>query len=74
MLSCRTGHSRLRHFLDDFGECCFGRFVSWFAFLHIVNNVTGANRAQANLEQAQHHLTWYSNRRGGYYLLLFQVF
>src|ERR1019366_6674989 len=28
LLSCRRSHTRLRHFLDDFGECRFGRLMS----------------------------------------------
>src|ERR1039457_3553896 len=30
LLSCRRSHSRLRHFLDDFGECRFGRLLLCF--------------------------------------------
>src|ERR1035438_7717142 len=34
LLSCRRSHSRLRHFLDDFGECRFGRLLLCFPLTH----------------------------------------
>ena len=34
LLSCRRSHSRLRHFLDDFGECRFGRLLFCFPLTH----------------------------------------
>ena len=34
LLSCRLSHSRLRHFLDDFGECRFSGLFLGFLFTH----------------------------------------
>jgi hypothetical protein len=34
LLSCRHSHSGLRHFLPDFGECRFGRWLLYFSFTH----------------------------------------
>ena len=34
LLSCRHSRSWLRHFLHDFGECRFGRWLLYFSFTH----------------------------------------
>src|ERR1035437_2887981 len=34
LLSCRLNLPRLRHFLDDFGECRFGRLLFCFPLTH----------------------------------------
>src|SRR6266852_641185 len=43
MLSCRHSHSRLRHFLDDFCKCRFGRLLLGFLLTHsaMVSRVRG---------------------------------
>src|SRR5450432_2627841 len=61
LLSCRRSHSRLRHFLDDFGERLFGRLFLGFLFAHGPHDVTGANRSQVNLDQAHYFLACYSD-------------
>ena len=35
LLSCGPSHSRLRHFLDDFSQCRFGRLLFCFSFIHL---------------------------------------
>ena len=47
VLSCRPSHSRLRHFLCDFGECRLGRLLFCFSFTHtpIISRVRGAYRS-----------------------------
>src|ERR1700674_2291770 len=44
LLSCRCSHSRLRHFLDDFGECRFGRLFLGFLLAHSRWALTWASR------------------------------
>ena len=36
LLSCRLSHSRLRHLLDDFRKCRFGRLLFCFSLIHIL--------------------------------------
>ena len=51
LLPCRTSHSRLRHFLDDFGECRFGRLFLGFLFTHSPDDFTNPGRLQVNFDQ-----------------------
>jgi len=48
VLSCRHSHSRLRHFLDDFGECRFSRLFLGLLLIHSSHDVTtpGASTGQ----------------------------
>src|SRR5271166_2366999 len=54
MLSCRTGHSRPLHLLEDLGKCSFGRLFTGFLYTHSSHSVTSANPIQVNSDQLCH--------------------
>ena len=74
LLSCRASHSRLRHFLGDFGECRFGRLLFYFSFAHMPHDSHESGPFTGQFGSRDLLLTCYNERRGGYHLLLFQVF
>jgi hypothetical protein len=53
MLPCRTSLSRLRHFLDDFGECCFGRLFLGFFLAHNRDDFTSPGRLPVYFDQRE---------------------